>query len=276
MRKAEIEAIEIDLLLEVLARRHGYDFTGYARASLKRRIAALPDALGCASVAEIIPKLLYQPELLPQALSTLAVSVTEMFRDPEVFLALRQHVLPLLASYPRINVWHAGCATGEEAYSLAILFAEEGLLPRVQIYATDISDAALAQAEEGVYADRWLDDYARNYQKAGGTGSFADYTARGYGFFKINDALKSKILFVHHNLVSDAAFCEAHLVMCRNVLIYFNRELQERVLTLLSGSLVRGGYLCLGPREELPLAAARRFKTVDAAAHLYRLGEAPP
>jgi chemotaxis protein methyltransferase CheR len=270
MRRAEIEAIEIDLLLEVLARRHGYDFSGYARASLKRRVLALPLALGCERVADLIPKLLWQPELLQQTVSALAVSVTELFRDPEVFLALRRQVLPLLASYPRINIWQAGCATGEEAYSLAIMFAEEGLLSRVQIYATDISDAALAHAEEGVYPDRWLDDYTHNYQKAGGTRNFSDYYVRGYGFFKLHDELKEKISFAHHNLVSDAVFCDAHLVVCRNVLIYFNRDLQERVQKLLCDSLVRGGYLCLGPREGLTGAASACLKPVDAAMRLYR------
>ena len=271
MRRADIEAIEMDLLLEVLARRHGYDFSGYARASLKRRVQALPGILGCQTVAELLPKLLWQPELLSQADSALSVSVTEMFRDPQVFLALRRDVLPLLASYPRINVWHAGCATGEEAYSLAIMFAEEGLLPRVQIYATDISDAALARAEEGVYPDRGLDDYTNNYKEAGGTRSFDDYYVRGYGFFRLNQMLKEKVTFVHHNLVSDAVFCDAHLVMCRNVLIYFNQSLQDRVVKLLMDSLARGGFLCLGPREGLSESALSRVKAIEPSLRLYRV-----
>ncbi|OAN52231.1 chemotaxis protein CheR [Paramagnetospirillum marisnigri] len=276
-RASNLHAIELDLFLEALARRHGYDFRGYARASLRRRAAGLAIKLGCATVAELIPRLLYDDSLLPEVLSGLSVPVTEMFRDPSVFKAIREQLVPVLATYPRINIWQAGCATGEEVYSLAILLEEVGLLHKTQIYATDINDQALAKAEEGIFPAKLIEKYTENYLKAGGTKALVAYFSLGYGFAKIDAAIKQRISFAHHNLVSDGVFCEVNLVVCRNVLIYFDRQLQDRVLGLFDTSLSRGGFLCLGTKENLAFsAAANAFQPVDASLRLYRKRQGVP
>jgi chemotaxis protein methyltransferase CheR len=270
-RVANLHSIELDLVLEALARRHGYDFRNYARASLKRRMAGLAHKLGCANVAELVPRLLYDDALLPEILAGLSVPVTEMFRDPLVFKAIRDTLLPELATQPRINIWQAGCATGEEVYSLAILLDEADLLHKTQIYATDINDIALAKAEEGIFPAKTIEKYSENYLKAGGQRALASYFSMGYGFAKIDGAIKDRISFAHHNLVADGVFCEVHLVVCRNVLIYFDRILQDRVLGLFSDSLSRGGFLCLGTKENVAFsAAAPQFVPVDAAQRLYK------
>ncbi len=270
-RAGNIHGIELDLVLDALARRHGYDFRNYARASLKRRMAGLAHKLGCANVAELVPKVLYEDGLLPEILANLSVPVTEMFRDPPVFKAIRDTLIPVLATYPRINIWQAGCATGEEVYSLAILLEEAGLLHKTQIYATDINDMALAKAEEGIFPAKTIEKYAENYLKAGGRQALASYFNMGYGYARIDAAIKEHISFAHHNLVSDGVFCEVHLVVCRNVLIYFDRVLQDRVLGLFEESLSRGGFLCLGTKENVVYsAAASHFAAVDPTLRLYR------
>ncbi len=271
MHHPSLEDIEVDLFVEAMRRRHGYDFSHYARASLKRRVLALPQALGCKTVSELIPLVVREAGMLSSILSQLSVPVTEMFRDPEVFLALRKNVVPLLQSYPRINIWQVGCATGEEAYSLAIMLAEEGLYHRTQIIATDINDIALAKAEEGIIAADSLTRYAMSYAKAGGTRKLADYFRVQSNLARIDGELKRNIMFAHHNVVSEGVFCEAQLVICRNVLIYFDRVLQEQVLGRLRDSLARGGFLCLGTKETLALPDARRdFTAVDESHRIYR------
>lgn len=250
MDEAKIQDIEISLFLEALLQRHGYDFCNYAKASLKRRILGLAADQG-QSVAELIPLLLRDEDFLAEVIAYLSVPVTEMFRDPQVFKALRETVLPLLQTYPRINVWQAGCATGEEVYSLAIMLAEEGLLERTQIYATDINDGVLHKAEDGIFSMRNLAEYERNYKNADGKARLSDYYVANEEFFRIHEHLRKKIVFAHHNLVSDGVFCEFQLILCRNVLIYFNNALQKRVLELFHKSLVRNGFLCLGTRESL-------------------------
>lgn len=251
MRNLALQDIEIGLFLEALYQGYGYDFRHYAKASLKRRILGLTSALQCGSVSELIPRLLHEEAFLNQVLGHLSVPVSDMFRDPPVFLTLRNHVLPLLATYPRFNIWQAGCATGEEVYSLAILLEEAGLLDRVQIYATDINDGALQSAEDGIFPLRSLEDYRRNYQSAGGKADLADYYTAGKDFFRMKERLRKKIVFAHHNLVSDGVFCEVQLILCRNVMIYFDNTLQKRVLALFHESLVRGGILCLGTQESI-------------------------
>lgn len=271
MHQPNLEDIEIDLFVEAMRRRHSYDFSHYARASLKRRVMALPLALGCRNVSELIPMLLREEGMLSTMLSQLSVPVTEMFRDPEVFLALRKKVVPLLQSYPRINIWQVGSATGEEAYSLAIMLAEEGLYHRTQIIATDINDIALAKAGEGIVAADSLARYAVNYAKAGGTRKLADYFRIQSNLARIDEELKSNIMFAHHNVVSEGIFCEAQLVMCRNVLIYFDKTLQAQVLARLRDSLARGGFLCLGTKETLAFPDARRdFTALDESHRIYR------
>ena len=200
-----------------------------------------------------------------------------MFRDPPVFLALRREVLPLLDSYARIAIWQAGCATGEECASLAILLKEAGMLQKVQIYATDINDSALAIAEEGVYPARAVAEAEANYRKAGGTATLADYFHTAYGFSKISEEIRSRIVFAHHNLVADGVFCEVHMVLCRNVLIYFDRSLQNRVASLFHDSLARGGFLCLGNRETLQFTSvAERFRAIDGECRIFKnAGTAP-
>jgi chemotaxis protein methyltransferase CheR len=274
MIEAEIEELEIRLFFEAMAMRHGYDFRHYAKASMKRRLLSFAQSLGCREIGTLIPRLLREEDFLAQALAHLSVPVTEMFRDPSVFLALRRDVLPLLDSYPRITIWQPGCATGEEPYSLAIMLKEEGLLHKVQIYATDINDEALAKAEEGIYPARNLAAYARNYEQAGGKGSLTDYFHTAYNFSKINEDIREKIVFAHHNLVVDGVFCEVNLVICRNVLIYFDRTLQNRVLSLFHECLVRGGYLCLGNRESLRFTdVSDRFRNIDKIHRIFRKQE---
>jgi chemotaxis protein methyltransferase CheR len=270
-RADPIAMLELDLALEALARRHGYDFTGYARASLRRRVAALAHRLDCQTIAHLIPRILYEPELLPEVLAGLSVPVTEMFRDPLAFKAIRDSVAPVLATHPRINVWLAGCATGEEAYSLAILLLEAGLLHKTQIYATDINDSALAAAEDGVYPTKAMEKAAESHMASGGLRPLASYFSLGYGFAKIDSAIREKVSFAHHNLVSDGVFCEVNLVMCRNVLIYFDRQLQDRVLRLFETSLSRGGFLCLGAKENVAFSSvAGAFQPQDQTHRLFR------
>jgi len=204
-------------------------------------------------------------------MAMLSVPVSEMFRDPSAFLTLRTQVVPLLQSYDQINVWQAGCAYGEEVYSLAILLEEEGLYDRVQIYATDINDQALARAEEGVFPLKSMRGFADNYLKSGGRRSLTEYVHARYGFAKIDDRLKRNISFAHHNLTADGVFCEVNLLLCRNVLIYFNRDLQNRVLHLFHDSLARNGVLCLGRKETLAFSdLAGRYQPIDAAQKIYR------
>jgi len=270
-RHDRLRALEVDLFVEALARRHGYDFKHYAKASLRRRVGALALSLGCSTIADLLPRVLRDESLLPTILATLSVPVTEMFRDPPVFRAIAERLLPVLATYPRLNIWQAGSATGEEAYSLAILLDEAGLLHKSQIYATDINDAALAKAEEGILPAEQVLRADSAYQTAGGARSLVHYFSLGYGFAKISSAIKDHISFAHHNLVSDGVFCEVNMVMCRNVLIYFDKSLQNHVLDLFAASLSRGGFLCLGSRENLGnSAAAHHFLSIDRDLRLFK------
>ncbi|TAL85038.1 MAG: protein-glutamate O-methyltransferase CheR [Rhodanobacter sp.] len=267
----DLENIEIELFVRAMQLRHGYDFSQYAPASLKRRVRHLAVQLDGGSISALTHRLLHQQAVLPQLLEGLSVPVSDMFRDPSVFRLLREQVLPVLASYPHINIWQAGCAHGEEVYSLAILLEEAGLYERSRIYATDLSASALHQAEEGIYSAREAQQWSRNYQDAGGTRSLADYYSARYDLLKLDRRLRRHVTFAQHNLVSDRVFCEAHLVLCRNVLIYFSNPLQDRCLQLFRDTLVRGGFLCLGMRESIDAAGtAVDFNPVDAGLRLYR------
>lgn len=261
MDPAKIQDIEIHLFLETLFQRYGYDFRNYSKASLKRRILAVASNARVNTIAELIPRLLHDEDYLLEVLAQLSVPVTEMFRDPFVFRTLREKVLPLLATYPRLNIWQAGCASGEEVYSLAIMLYEAGLLERTHIYATDINDHALQSAEDGIFPTRYLEEYQRNYKAAGGKYNLADYYVANADFFRIHEPLRTRIVFAHHNLVSDGVFCEVQLILCRNVLIYFNDTLQKHVLELFHDSLGRGGFLCLGTRESLRSVETQRLFT---------------
>lgn len=267
----ELERIELLLFVQALRERYGYDFSQYAPASLTRRVRQLVRDHRTATMTALTARLLHEPAFLSDVLQGLSVPVSEMFRDPPVFRALAEQVLPLLASYPHINIWQAGCAHGQEVYSLAILLEEAGLYDRCRIYATDFNDQALQYAREGIYPLRDARLWSRNYQQAGGRRSLAEYYSARYQFMKIDQRLRRNVTFANHNLVADESFCEAHLVVCRNVLIYFSDALQNRTLALFRDSLVRDGFLCLGLRESLDFApAAADFTPVDAALRLYR------
>jgi len=276
MRSNEIEAIEIDLLLEALDRRYGYDFRTYARATLERRIRGYLQRSKQQRVSELISQALWNRRVFEEIVREFSITVTTMFRDPELYVGLREHVFPLLRSHPLIRIWHAGCATGEEVYSLAILLEEEGLYDRSTIFATDFNDDALGVAIKGVYNLGKARKFTESYQKAGGTRSFADYYQAHYGSFALDSRLKRNITFANHNLVTDGVFSEMHLVLCRNVLIYFNKELQTRVLRVIHESLVRGGFLCLGDKESLHFSAVQDdFKELDPRQKIYQKSYRP-
>ena len=271
MKKSEIEQVEIDLLLEAIYRRYGYDFRSYARASIERRTRQFLSGSGCVSISEMIPKVLRDKEFFSRLARCFSISVTELFRDPFVYRAVREKVVPLLRTWPHVKVWHAGCATGEEVYSLAIVLKEEGVYDRTTIYATDFNDEALGKAREGVYEIRNLQEATRNYQQTGGKTSFSEYYHARYGVAAMDSSLKERITFASHNLASDSAFGEMHMVFCRNVLIYFNRDLQNRALEIFTESLVHGGFLCLGTKEDIRFTDVHdKYETVDSKARIYK------
>ena len=271
MKPEDLEDLEIDLLLEALDRRYGYDFRRYARASLRRRLLAFVDREHRRSIADLIPAALREEGFLDRLVNGISVAVTEPFREPACLAAVREHVFPWLQSHAYCKIWHAGCSSGEEAYSLAILLEEAGMLDRVQIYGTDINTDALAKAREAIYPLDLMRRGEDNYRRAGGKRKLADYYVAQYGRAKLSHRLQRNMVFSQHNLATDAAFGEMQFIICRNVLIYFNRELQERVLRLFAGSLSRRGFLALGAKESLgPLDEAQRFETIDNAARLFR------
>lgn len=271
MKSDDIDDIELNLLLDAVFQRYGYDFRSYARASVERRVRSFLPSAGCQRVSELIPLLLHDEAVFAALVQALSITVTDMFRDPFVYRALRQVVVPVLRTWPHVKVWHAGCATGEEVYSTAIVLQEEGLYERTTLYATDYNDEALAKAREGIYAIDRVREFTKAYQDAGGQGSFADYYHARYEAAAIGSELKRNLTFANHNLATDGAFGEMHLVVCRNVLIYFNRDLQDRVLSLFAESLVNGGFLCIGTHEDLQFSSvADAFEEVDRAARIYR------
>ena len=273
MTGTDAEELEIGEFIRTLKARHGYDFGQYAPASLKRRVRALRARSGAESIAALSRRLVEEPSFLRQVLSGLSVPVSEMFRDPWVFEALRREVLPILASYPRINIWQAGCAHGEEVYSLAILLEEAGLYDKTQIFATDLNDVALEEAAEGIYPSANAALFSQNYQRAGGSRSLSDYFHARYERIKFDESLKRNVTFASHNLGTDGVFAEVQLILCRNVMIYFNDALQDRVLRLFRDSLVHKGFLCLGTKETLAHSGVERdFELFDPAAKLYRRG----
>lgn len=253
------EDIEVELFIEALRRAWGYDFSGYLRASFKRRILALVAQRKLAGISALTAQCLREPDTATDTVAALSVPHSSLFRDPEVFARLRTDVLPWLASYPSPTIWHAGCAAGEEAYSLAILLHEAGLLARSRIYATDINEAVLARAREGIFPLARGRDFAEGYLAAGGMASFADYMHAQYGRIKLHDWLRAPMTFAVHNLATDEVFVEAQMVICRNVFIYFDSVLRARAVRVFAESLVRGGYLLLGAREHVDAALMRRW-----------------
>ena len=266
-----IQKLEIRLLLEAMHAMYGYDFGRYSLDMLTRRILDTLSKTDCTRVADLIPKILYDPEFFSSLIYNISIPVTEMFRDPTFYGFLRTDLLPKLKTYHYLNIWHAGCATGEEVYSLAILLKEEGLYDRCQIYATDINDIALQKAEDGIYKASDMAKYTQNYQKAGGKGTFSDYYHAKYGGAKIASFLKERVTFANHNLVTDGVFGEMNLILCRNVFIYFSKELQNDVLRLFLGSLCRGGYLCLGQSESLQFSDSEEaFRVISREQRIYQ------
>lgn len=253
------EDIEVELFIEALRRAWGYDFSGYLRASFKRRILALVAQRKLAGISALTAQCLREPDTATDTVAALSVPHSSLFRDPEVFARLRTDVLPWLASYPSPTIWHAGCAAGEEAYSLAILLHEAGLLARSRIYATDINEAVLARAREGIFPLARGRDFAEGYLAAGGMASFADYMHAQYGRIKLHDWLRAPMTFAVHNLATDEVFVEAQMVICRNVFIYFDTALRRRALQLFADSLVRGGYLLIGLREAVDRELVMRW-----------------
>jgi chemotaxis protein methyltransferase CheR len=249
----EVESVELDLFLEGVYRCYGYDFRGYARASLRRRLTAMMRSEKVETLSALQDRVLHDRAAWERCLQGISVNVSAMFRDPAFFLAFRQIAVPLLRTYPFVRIWQAGASLGEEAYSLAILLEEEGLAERSLIYATDINEAALRQARDGIYPADVMQRYTRNYIEAGGRRSFSDYYTARYEFAILRPTLRDNIVFSQHNLVSDGPFNEFTVVLCRNVMIYFTRPLQEHALNLLHTSLVPFGLLGLGSGESLRL-----------------------
>jgi len=249
------ERIELDLLLEAIHRRYHYDFRGYSRSSMWRRAEFARQKFGCSSLSSLQERLLREPAMMPALIDCLTVQVSEMFRDPNYFRAIREKVVPHLRTFPSLKVWVAGCSHGEEFYSLAILFREEGLEARTMFYATDTNPAALAKAEAGIYELDRIPLFTENHHRSGGKSSLSDYYTAAYGAAVFDKTLRTRAVFAEHSLASDAVFSEMHLISCRNVLIYFDSELQHRTIGLFGDSLARGGFLGLGAHESLRFIA---------------------
>lgn len=266
----DLEEIEVDLFIEAMLRRYGYDFRDYGRASFTRRVLNLAQRFSVNTVSDLTARVLHSPERLEEVIAGLSVPVSEFFRDPTTFRALKTQVFPLLASYPQITIWQAGCARGEEVYSLAIMLAEAGLYSRCRIFATDMSEKSLQEAQKGIFPLSEIKDASRRYLESGGSQSFSQHFHARYDLAKLDQRLIENVTFARHNLATDGVFCEAHLVLCRNVMIYFNNQLQRRALNLFADTLVRGGVLCIGDRENLRPSENAWFDQTDKALPLYR------
>jgi len=268
---AELEAVELRLLLTAIHEKSQYDFRDYSPASLKRRLLQAKDHFHCQSLSELQHRVLHDPGIIPKLLPYLTVQVSELFRDPSYFLTLRHEVLPHLRTYPSLKVWVAGCSAGEELYSLAILFREEGLEGRTIFYATDINTDALKKAEAGIYEIDRLALFSENYRRAGGRTSLSDYYTAAYGRARFDPSLRKSTVFSDHSLVSDSVFAEVQLTSCRNVMIYFNRTLQDRAIGLFKDSLVRRGFLGIGAKESMRFSGhANAFSEFNRAERIYQ------
>ena len=267
----ELERIEIDLLLEGIFRRYGFDFREYAPASLKRRLWRRIHAEGLTSVTALQERVLHDSAVMERLLLDLSINVTAMYRDPSFYAAFRERVVPLLRTYPFVRVWNAGCSTGEEVYSLAILLAEEDLYDKTRIYATDINESVLERARAGIFPLDKMREYTQNYIAAGGKRSFSEYYVANYEAATFSRSLVDNVVFAQHNLVSDQSFNEFHVVMCRNVMIYFDKPLQDRVHRLFYDSLATFGVLALGHKETIRFSPyEERYEELDSEERLYR------
>ena len=269
--EAKIIRLETDLLLEAIYRRYGYDFRDYMKETLDRRIARFQANRGIVSTSEVIHRVLREPVLFYDLVPYFSVNVTALFRDPFVYAALRKQVTPVLRTWPHVKIWIAGCATGEEVYSVAIMLSEEEILDRSTIYATDINTSALETAKTGVYPLDIIQRGIKNYLESGAKATFSDYYRTNHNAAVMDSRFRRNIVFARHNLAMDASFGEMQLVVCRNVLIYFNTELQNHVLQLFWDSLENGGYLCLGDKETVSFTSVEdKFEVVDSQAKIYK------
>ena len=267
----ESEKIEFDLILQAIYQKYGYDFRDYAKASIRRRLRYRLTQSNLKTISEMQHKLLNDKEFFDSLLLDLTINVTEMFRDPSFFKTIREIVIPEFKKQPFIKVWHAGCSSGEEIYSTAILLKENGMYESSLIYATDTNEVVLDKAKSGIFPIEKMKDFTVNYRKAGGLASFADYYTAKYDSAIMDNSLKKNIVFSNHNLVTDGVFGEMDMIMCRNVLIYFNRELQDRVFRLFMDSLRPGGFLCLGSKETIRFSSySDNFENVAEKEKIYR------
>ncbi|MCP2072263.1 UNVERIFIED_ORG: chemotaxis protein methyltransferase CheR [Pseudomonas lini] len=263
--------IELRLLIEAIYLKYSYDFRDYSGASIKRRVHHALRQFECRTISALQERVLHDPGAFMQLLQLLTIPVSEMFRDPAHFLAIREEVVPLLRTYPSIKIWIAGCSTGEEVYSMAILLREEGLLDRTLIYATDINPRSLEKAKQGIFSLENIRAYTQNYQRAGGRQSFADYYTAAYDYAMFDKTLRENVTFADHSLATDSVFSETQLISCRNVLIYFNKKLQDRAFGLFHESLCHRGFLVLGSKETLDFSAyGHRFDALIKQERIYR------
>lgn len=270
-RKISNTDIEIKMLLETIYQKYGYDFRNYSMASIKRRIKRRLSLSGLETISAMQHKIIYDESFFTTLLLDLSITYTDMFRDPSFYKAFRTQVVPELKKTPHVKIWHAGCATGEEVYSVAIVLHEEGLYDQTQIYATDFNEVVIEKARQGIYEIDKLKTFTQNYQKAGGCASFADYYTARYDYALMKQFLKEHINFSDHNLVTDGAFGEMDMIVCRNVLIYFSRELQDQILLLFKKSLCDDGYLCIGSKETIRFSSVSNdFEDVVKQERIYR------
>ncbi|MBA3548758.1 MAG: protein-glutamate O-methyltransferase CheR [Nannocystis sp.] len=268
---SDLERLEIDLTLEGIYRHYGFDFRNYARASMRRRLWNQVRAEKLTTISALLDRVLHDVDCMERLLLMLSVNVTAMYRDPTFFRAFREQVVPLLRSHPFIRIWHAGCSTGEEVYSMAILLEEEGLYNRCRLYATDMNEAVLRRAQTGIFPIEVMQEYTANYLRSGAKEHFASYYTARYGHAIFKQSLRRNIVFSHHNLVTDGSFNEFHVIICRNVMIYFNEQLQTRVHELFYDSLRRFGVLVLGRKESLSGTPHQHdYEDINATEKIYR------
>ena len=265
------EALEINLLIEAIYRYFGYDFRNYERATLKRRLLQRMQSEGLASISGLQEKVLHDPECINRLLGDLSITVSALFRNPEVFKAIREKIVPVLKTYPFIRIWQAGCANGEEVWSLAVLLEEEGLMDRCRIYATDFNEKAIEQAARGIFHTGRMKDYTRNYIDGGGKGDFSEYYTSRYDNVIFRSRLKNNIVFSRHNLATDGPFNEFNLILCRNVMIYFDKKLQARAHELFYSSLSMFGFLVLGMQESIRFTPhEKNYRAESEIAKIYK------
>src|SRR5450432_432522 len=262
---------ELQLLLNDLIDRYGYDFTGYSEASLKRRVERFMVKDHIQDISILRAVIIKNPDYFRHLVEEMTVNVTEMLRDPLFYKAVRENVIPVLATYPFIRIWHAGCSTGEEVYSMAILLQEAGVLHKSRLYATDINPGVIEKARSGIFPANQIRKYSENYIRSGGKNDFSSYYSSNYNLAKFNESLSEKMIFATHNLVADSSFNEFQLIFCRNTLIYFNKSLQSRVLELFDHSLELLGFLALGTKESLRFSSiAPKFRQITAGQKIWR------